>query len=290
MRARPASTWVVVACAFLLRLGWPGFAHAEELPQPADAKARAHLEAGNKAFDEARSATDTTAKQEKFRAAIREYMAGLAAETKFHYAFYWNLGHAHRQLGEYTRARFFYGKFLEFAPARFSEHRTAAEDFQRMMQAELDKAATTEKAAALQSADSTVSTTTAQPASQPNGASALRPLPGGPEDGRPRWYSDRVGWAVFGAGLTASAVGGGLLINSSSLFDQADDEDRQSVKADLEDRARSRRTIGFISGGVGLACLVGGVIKLAMPESPRSVPASLSVTVGPSSFSIQGSF
>lgn len=276
--------WLVIA----LCVATAETALAEELPKPAEPAARAHLDAGNKAFDEAKAASDESTKAEKFRAAIREYMAGLAAETKFHYTFYWNLGHAHRQLGEYTRAEFFYRKFLEYAPERLTNYRTSAEDFRRMMQADIDKAAAAEQAAALSAAGG--SRGKSAPDAQGAGLNALpSPARGAPPE-TPPWHSDRVAWGLVGLGVGGTVIGGGFLLNSSSLFDQATDEDRQSVKADLESRARSQRTIGLVSGGVGLAFLAAGVIKLSITAPSPSKPTSVHVTVGPSSFSIQGSF
>lgn len=280
---------VLLTVAFALWCAMASTAYAEELPQPAEPRAKARLDAGNKAFDEAKAATDTTIKAEKFRAAIREYMAGLAVETKFHYTFYWNLGHAHRQLGEYTRAAFFYGKFLEFAPERLTNHRTSAEDFRRMMQAELDKSAAAEQAAALKPAE-TSHGTREDSARVPDRVTLPTPVQNQPQSEGPSWYSDRPAWGIVGLGLGGTLVGGGFLLNSASLLDKASDEDRQSVKADLEDQAATRRTIGLISGSVGLACLTVGVIKLAITDSTPTNRTSVHVTVGPSSIAILGSF
>ncbi|MBE7453861.1 MAG: tetratricopeptide repeat protein [Kofleriaceae bacterium] len=280
---------VLLTVAFALWSALATTAYAEELPQPAEPRAKARLDAGNKAFDEAKAATDATIKAEKFRAAIREYMAGLAVETKFHYTFYWNLGHAHRQLGEYTRAAFFYGKFLEFAPERLTNHRTSAEDFRRMMQAELDKSAAAEQAAALKPAD-TAHRTGDDNVKAPDGVVLPTPVQDPPRSEGPSWYSDRPAWGILGLGLGGTLVGGGFLLSSASLLDKASDEDRQSVKADLEDQAATRRTIGLISGGVGLACLTVGVIKLAITDSTPTNRTSVHVTVGPSSIAILGSF
>lgn len=156
-----------------------------------------------------------------------------------------------------------------------------------MMQADIDKAAAAEQAAALSAAGAS----SGKSAPDPQGP-ALTVLPSPARDAPPEtpsWYSDRPAWGLVGVGLAGTVIGGGFLLNSSSLFDQASDEDRQSVKADLENDARSRRTIGFISGGIGVAFLAAGVIKLSITPSP-SKPASVHVTVGPSSFSFQGSF
>lgn len=280
---------VLLAFAFALLAAVPKTAHAEELPSPAEPRAKVHLDAGNKAFDEAKTATDPDVKKERFRAAVREYMAGLAIETKFHYTFYWNLGHAHRQLGEYTRAGFFYGKFIDFAPDRLTNHRTSAEDFRRMMQAELDKAAAADQAAALQSAGTNASTGDGG-TRIPDPVAVPPPVQERPPSDQPHWYSDRPAWGLVGLGLGGSAVGAGFLLSSASLFDQAGDEDRQSVKAELEDQARTRRTIGFIGGGIGLACLTAGVIKLAITPPAPTNRSSVRVTVGPSSIAILGSF
>ncbi|KAB2909168.1 MAG: hypothetical protein F9K40_03965 [Kofleriaceae bacterium] len=130
--------WLVLGFAVLV----VSEARADEtLPRPVVEGAQVHFDAGNRAFRSAQARTDPAVQRTEYEMAIKEYLAGLQLETKFHYTFYWNLGHAYRQLGQYTRADHFYKKFLEYAPARFTLHRTAAEDFRRMMKAELDKAA-----------------------------------------------------------------------------------------------------------------------------------------------------
>jgi hypothetical protein len=87
-----------------------------------------------------------------------------------------------------------------------------------------------------------------------------------------------------------SAVGAGFFQNSSSLFDQAADEDRQSVQADLEDRARLRRGVGVATGVAGIAFLAAGVIKLSVNGAPQEGAPDVGVTIGASSISVYGSF
>jgi tetratricopeptide (TPR) repeat protein len=270
----------VASLAFLLTVWFVGAAHADEqLPKPAEPAARAHFDEGNKAFLSAQSRTDPTVQRTEYERAIKAYLAGAAVEVKYLYTFYWNLGHAYRQLGEYTRADHFYKKFLEFAPQGYPLHRAAAEDFRRMMKAELDKAATLAEPIAPAPASLREPTPLEQPLAKdrPDGA------------GSP-WHADRVGWVLVGGGVTAALVGGGFLLSGSSLYDQAADEDRQAVANDLEARGDTRVLIGGITGAAGIALLASGVIKLAVTEDRGQRASAIQVSVGPSSFAISGSF
>jgi hypothetical protein len=107
---------------------------------------------------------------------------------------------------------------------------------------------------------------------------------------RTPWHADRSGWAIAGVGVVGVAVGGGFWLSGLSLADQADGEDRQEVRRSLNDRASTRVAVGAISGGVGIALLAAGVIKLAItPSDPNDVP-TLQASFGPSSFGIEGRF
>jgi tetratricopeptide (TPR) repeat protein len=258
--------------------------HAEdppELPQPIEAAARTHLKAGGAAYDRGRAASDGDARQAAFREAIQEYMKGLAVESKYHYTFYWNLGHAHRQLGEFTRADYWYKKFIEVAPSRYDVYKSAADDFQRAMKAEIDKANTLAKP--IEHQEKPDDPVTADLTSKDNASTT-------PTRDRPAWYSDRVGWGLAGGGAIGLLVGGGFLLNSASLYDQAKDEDRQSVANDLNARGDRRALIGAITGGVGAVVLVTGVIKLARTDGVTSPSSAIQVTVGPAWLTIQGGF
>jgi len=271
-----------VAITVLLLLA--GNAHADEqLPRPDEPDALVHFEAGNKSFRSAQAKTDPEVQRRDFEEAIKHYRAGAAIESKYVYTFYWNLGHAYRQLGEYTQADWFYRKFLEFSPKSLRLHRAAAEDFITRMRAELNKEATlagpTDPAPA--------------PIREP-----MKPAPAtanGPTEGSvPRlaapWHADRLGWVLAGGGLVGVLAGGGFLVNSASLYDQAAEEDRQSVANELQDRGDRRALIGWMAGGIGVGLLATGVIKLALTDHQAPATPPIQVTVGPSWFSLQGSF
>lgn len=271
---RVIATLIALAVVSLMS----GRAYAdEELPKPAEESARAHFDTGNTAFRSAQSRTDPSVQRTEYETAIQEYIAGLTTETKFHYSFYWNLGHAYRQLGAYTRAEHFYKKFLEFAPARFALHRTAAEDFIRMMRAEMDKAATLAEPTA--------------PAPAPMRDRAEGAPPGGAHrNASPTWYQDRGGWILAGVGIATVATGAGFLVSGRSLANQANREPNQRERLSLRDDSSFRTKIGAVAGGVGLAVLGAGVIKLILTPGAARRGESIQVSVAPRWIAIQGSF
>lgn len=282
MRSRASAFALVSVMGILLALGTSS-AHADEaLPKPVVPEALAHFDAGNAAYNEGKAETVPAARRKQFELAVKEYLAGVQLETKFHYTFYWNLGHSYRQLGEYTRADYFYRKFLEYAPARFAEHRQAAEEFQKQMKADLEKQAALDAAA----------TTKPEPPGPPVVPAPTKPEPvdAPPVTRGAPWYSDRLGWGLAGGGAVGVLVGGGFLLSASSLYDQAADEDRQSVAADLRDRGQNRVLVGGFVGGAGLALAVAGVIRLALTDDDPHPTTSIQVTVTPASFAVWGAF
>ena len=279
-----ASRCLEFLIALALIAAMVGRAHADEqLPKPDSEDARAHFDAGNKAFRGAQARTDPTVQRTEYEEAIKEYLAGLAIETKFHYSFYWNLGHAYRQLGEYTRADYFYTKFLDFAPARFTLHRTAAEDFRRMMRAEMDKAATLAEPTAPAPAPlhdlATPASARPQPLPVATDIAVADP-----------WYRDRTGWILAGAGAASLGVGIWSLASASGLRDEADMEPRETRRDELRAQASTRDTIGYVAGAAGIVALGTGVVKLTINPMKRSAGTGVRVTVGPRWISVQGRF
>lgn len=224
----------------------------EELPKPTDESARAHFDAGNLRFRSAQARTDPAVQRTEYEQAIKEYLAGLTTETKFHYSFYWNLGHAYRQLGEYTRAEHFYKKFLEFAPARFALHRTAAEDFIRMMRAELDKAATMAEPTA----------PAPDPLHDPATQAGVAPTVGSPTTGDEQSsFTGRRKAAIALWAVGAVAVGGGVALElaSRSTYEDAKAAADNTRRHELTDSANRQRQFGIAASVAGGAAIGVGV-------------------------------
>jgi len=262
----------------------------ERLPSPASPEAKRALEAGNAAYREAQSKTDPEVARALYEEAIRQYRAGAVAESSVTYTFWWNLGQSYRLLGEYEEAIKFYESFLRRAPVELRMHRATALDFIEQMRSELDKAATlaepTGPAPAPIRDDSEPAPRTSRGA---DSVEVDNPVTGSAGRGA-AWYSDRVGWFLVGGGTIAALVGGGFLASGSSLYDEAANEDREGVRANLEDRAAGRVLVGAVAGGVGVAVLAAGLIKLARPPNDPPTHARIQVSVSPSWFSIAGSF
>lgn len=234
-------TAIAVALGVLLT---SALGHADPLSKPAAPEARSHLALGNKLYG-----------VRSFDEAAAEYKAGAIIEPAP--VFDYNLGQCFRQLGKYQEAIWHYDRFLSRGNPQ-GELLDAVTGFITQMKSELDKKAMTQKPT--------------EPA--PSGASAA-PIPIRLESPQERsseaWYDDRAGWALTGAGVVGLAVGGGLLVDASSLRDDANRNLSQQEQKRLADRASTRELLGELMGAGGVGLLVVGVIKLAIHpgEPPR---------------------
>jgi tetratricopeptide (TPR) repeat protein len=270
---------IIALVSFLLIVGASEHAYADEkLPSPQDAVARAHLDAGNKAY-----------RLKDFEAAIREYRAGAQAETGPTYTFWYNLGQSYRQLGRYEDAIWFYSQFLAQAPATLRLHRDAATGFIEKMKAELDKAATaaqpTEPAPTpIEGGNSTAADS--QRSAEPRVAD---PRPS--DAGRERWYQDRLGWAVTGAGAVGLGLSVSLVMSGRSLDTQANAQDQQAERRALREKASTRMLMGGIAGGIGAIALgVGAVMLARTPAHTESRSVGLIPLSDGAAILVRGSF
>ena len=103
-------------------------------------------------------------------------------------------------------------------------------------------------------------------------------------DDGPRWYSDRWGWALTGAGAVVTGVGVGLIVSGRDLQDRANAEDRQAERRDLRDRASTRLWLGSAAAVVGVAALGAGITKLVLrgddDSAEREPGARIAVGLG----------
>jgi tetratricopeptide (TPR) repeat protein len=246
--------------------------------RPADKAARGHLDQGNRYF-----------RALKYDEAIAEYEAGAAIEG--HPIFYYNLAQAYRLSKRYEQAITLYERWLARAKPK-GALKDNVENLIEQMKAELEQKAATEPpvepAADVEQAD-----VPAVKSPGEVGEPTVRheeSQPGTPET-RVIWYQDWVGWTVLGVGAGAAGVGTGLIFSAQSLDDDAAQEPSETERADLRDRAESRRLFGYATLGVGGIALVAGVVKLVVvPRSERSNAHDVSVWVSPSGVGIGGRF
>ena len=260
--------------------------------KPKDPVAREHLEQGNRYY-----------RVLEYDKAIEEYKAGASVEG--HEIFYYNLGQAFRQTGQYEEAIRMYEQWLARAK-NVGDLRQVVEGHIEQMKAELAKKASTQPPTG-PGGDNDAETRPEAPrpaAKVPSPTEAARsslqrqenddnegvqsPLRGEP------WYADGLGWGLTGGGLITLGAGVGLLISASGIDDDAAREDREAIRNELRDKAATRRTLGYAIGGIGSALAIAGVTKLAITAGPeRSSPSgqlSLAVQFTNAGFSVSGTF
>ena len=99
-------------------------------------------------------------------------------------------------------------------------------------------------------------------------ASAVEPSP---------WYKDPAGDALTGLGIAGVAFGGVMLMSASSASSDAKSAPTYDQFKVLDDKAKSRGTIGVIAAGAGAALIIGGVIRYAT-RSTNEAGESTTVT------------
>lgn len=266
---KPKTSLIRIYCLFVIVVA-TSFGRAaaadDEIAKPSSAEARDHLAKGTRYY-----------RLREFDKAIEEYKAGALAEDAP--VFYYNLGQCYRQLGRPEDAIWHYQRFLDRANPLPPKYKKAAEDFIHEMKAEIEK----------------------REVAKPIDPAPIPPTPTGTHASRPitivdpaePWYTDGVGWGLAGTGALASGTAVWLLLDASSLEDQANRSSSQQAQNDLRGQASQQRLAGTIVGVAGGLALAAGVIKLAISPSPRTrvVDATaLDVVLTPSGLAIAGRF
>jgi tetratricopeptide (TPR) repeat protein len=237
---------------------------------PKSPAALEHLAKGNKLYN-----------LREFVEAAEEYKAGALVEPAP--AFDYNLGQCYRQSHDYKAAIWHFQRYLKTNPG--SSHRIEASNkFIAEMQAELNQQAMKEpptEPAAATPAPTSVPTASASTPTVPN------PLSVTASPVVERWYEDWFGWGLSGAGMIALGVGGGLLLDASSLYDDANHTSNQAEATSLRDKGDQRQLLGAVIGIGGAGLLVTGVIKLAIhPSASENARTARTWNVGASSRSV----
>ena len=77
------------------------------------------------------------------------------------------------------------------------------------------------------------------------------------------WWKDPVGGALVGVGVIGLGVGGYFLVSASSLDSDKDNATSYGEFQRLEDKAKSRGTLGVIAAAGGGALVVAGIVWYA---------------------------
>lgn len=222
-------------------------AHADPLAKPASAAARNHLTHGNRLYG-----------VRSFDEAVVEYKAGALIDPAP--VFDYNLGQCFRQLGKYHEAIWHYERFLARGNPE-GELLDAVKGFIVQMKSELDRKAMIQKP------------------TEPGPSRVTEPPPGRlpgeqlTDQRSEAWYEDRFSWGLVGAGVVGLAVGGGLLINATSLNNDANSNPNQQERDRLRDQASTRKLFGAVVGVTGVGLLATGIIKLAVHAKGSRVTA-----------------
>jgi tetratricopeptide (TPR) repeat protein len=257
-------------------------AHAQSaggLADPTNPAALRHLEKGRRYYD-----------TEQWDLAIVEFKAAALIEPVP--KLFFNLGQANRFAGHYEEARRHFLRFLDKTAQMKGADIEAIRATAEQLAADMEAAASREPTG-IPSPDSDARPEPSGVEEQGASVPADLSTGAGPSAERPTvapWHHDRLGWALAGGGVVGALAGGGLLMRGSSLYDQAEIEDRQSVAADLRARAGRSVTVGTIVGAAGAAIGIAGVIRLAMTDDAPTPQAPIQVTVGWATFSISGRF
>lgn len=87
------------------------------------------------------------------------------------------------------------------------------------------------------------------------------------------WYKDPVALALLGTGVVATGVGAGFLVSARSLDQDSKRAQNFFDVKSLSEQARSRGNIGLISGGVGGALVIGGVVWIVLHRGGTERPS-----------------
>lgn len=261
--------WIVLAILF----GANAFAD-DPLAKPKDAAARERLAQGNKHYH-----------VHELEQAIADYKAGALLEDAP--VFLYNLGQCYRQLGNYQEAIWHYERFLARVDAK-SDVAVAVEDFVKQMKAEQEKKAMSQPPTGPASDGAKLppvdGTKPAVPVQAPASAAAP-PLPH-----ERAWYNDSLGWIASGFGVVGLGLGSYLVVDAHRLSNNANNEQTQSARDALRDKASSRQLVGVVTTVGGAAILAAGIVKLAITPSRSATTSSWNISFTAQGVQVSGGF
>jgi tetratricopeptide (TPR) repeat protein len=217
----------------------PSPAHAEPDPRakPTNPVALEHFQSGNRLF-----------RVREFDKAVAEYKAGAVLEDAP--VFQYNLAQAYRMAGRHEEALWHYENFLGRLP-QGDPNRAKVEELIAQVKAGRDERRADPPARVK------------EPPAEKDYVIAAQP-----REAREPWYADRTGWALSATGSVLAASSVYFLVSARHLDDQALSDGGERERAQLQDRAGTRRTVGYALGISGLVAIGTGVIKLSIHDGP----------------------
>jgi tetratricopeptide (TPR) repeat protein len=181
-------------------------------------------------------------KRGDYQAAVTEYLAAYQLYPDPEFLF--NVGKVYQLAGNEPEALTYYQKYLDLDPdgRGAADARTAIDELRRSIAAKQDAA---------------------RRAEVPPPAPATY-----------AWYRDSIALTLLGTGVAATGVGTGFLVSAQLADHDARTAPTYPQAQDAANRARQRRTVGSITGGVGVALVGGGLAWIFLhrgSSEPRTV-------------------
>lgn len=188
--------------------------------------------------------------EKQYELAIIEFRAGYGIDPRPEFLF--ALAQAERLSGDCASAVVYYQRFLDTGPD--ANQTEAARINMRRCTRALESAPrqSRPRADARTLAEAEEASEPAPPVTPPMTAVPSAPAP---------WYRDPVGMGLLGGGVV-SLVASGLFLDAKAgaEADARDADDYGAYVAHIE-RARSRRNLALVTGGIGAALLTGAIIR-----------------------------
>jgi hypothetical protein len=103
-------------------------------------------------------------------------------------------------------------------------------------------------------------------------------------------HTDKLAATLFGGGMLAIGVAGGLYISASNNADAADRAKSLEDHDLLADRATSQRTIMYVAGGVGVAMMGVAIFRWTRGGDKQKADVALVPTSAGGQFVVSGRF
>jgi hypothetical protein len=202
-----------------------------------------------------------------------EFKAGALVEPAP--VFDYNLGQAYRQTGKYQEALWHYDRFLTYGHPT-GELLDAVNAFMTEMRTHMENRALTMPPNGPAEATSQPAPSETAPGTQLSTIRAPASTANNEERSGPNW----VGWGLTVVGVASIGTSGALFLSASNLDDKANTTPDARARNSLHDQAHTRRVVGAVVGGVGIAVIAAGVLDLVLSRPHKRTTNTASLDLG----------